>query len=273
MKNYETPTTSDLRAHFCRIYPQQPGREPGPRSMEENNKWRMDRALSWLEHADECNPENNPDEKFLCLWISFNSAYGDDENLKPDSWLKKISDHKKIENFLRAVVKRDAGGRLADLIRAHKNQFDEIITNRFLFQPFWKAAYIRNAWIRWSNPSSEFTSNNLLVENALAGIMQNNPRTPQSEKQTTIVLQHTFDRLYTLRNQVFHGGAAYRDGYNRSSFPPANIVLGACVSEFLKIMLEKMETQKDMDDWGMVAYPPFLKKPDDETDKNPPQRF
>jgi len=254
MKKHETSKYAELRALFDEIYPQQPEHESDPRSAEDNNRWRMDRALSWLKRSEDCNPKNDPDERFLFLWISFNAAYGDDANLKPSRW--KTKDHNKIAQFLCQIVKKDADDRLADVIRMHKKQFDKILAIRFLFRPFWQAAYIRVAWLRWSNPSSTFVTQRLKVQNGFA--------------TTFTVLRYTFDRLYTLRSQLFHGGASYRDEYNRSSLKPANIILGACVPEILKIMLEALNSQHDMGDWGNVAYPPFLKKPDDDANQNPP---
>ena len=43
----------------------------------QNDKTRLHRAISWVKCAEEYN--DNPDIKFITLWIAFNACYANDE--------------------------------------------------------------------------------------------------------------------------------------------------------------------------------------------------
>ena len=259
MKNYETPTTSDLRAQFDAI--ELPPYRGGHLTQKEENRTRMERALSWLERYEKCGA-NEIDEQFLFLWISFNAAYGADEHLK----FRKLDDHKKFEEFLGMVVDHDDNyERLSNFLRVHEKNLNEIMKNRFLFDDFWRAEYSEKNSRNWQRYFAE-------TKNSMKDALRKVCSGTGIRFHFVTVLGFAFDRLYTLRNQMIHGHASWRDRYNRTSLDVGNAVLGSCIPVILEIMLIAIKKDPDMSWGGRVAYPPFLPVPDDKTNLKPPQR-
>ncbi|MDA8010557.1 MAG: HEPN domain-containing protein, partial [Alphaproteobacteria bacterium] len=275
MTEIKTPNTSDLRAQFDRIFQGERCRDY--QKQVAHNNTRMYRALSWLERSEDRNLKKDSVERFVFLWLSFNAAYGNDLDWKRSanwerlSGIRRKKEIEKIKKFLRLVAENDSPRfHLAEVICIYKDAFEKIMEIRFLFRQFWQAAYEKRAWLAWlsrrkNSASDRFCEQQRSVQNALQNTL------PPKEKIQSVLVP-TFERIYILRNQIFHGASTYGGRFNRSSLEPANAILGACVPEILKIMLETMENRKDTPAWGHVEFPPFLKKPDDETDKNPPQR-
>ena len=70
------------------------------------------------------------------------------------------------------------------------------------------------------------------------------------------VLEQVFSRLYTLRNQTFHGGTTYGpEGKGRGQLADATEVMKALVSAILKILQTHIALHPGTDFWGTVAYP------------------
>ena len=68
-------------------------------------------------------------------------------------------------------------------------------------------------------------------------------------------LTEIFERLYTLRNQVLHGGATYRGGKGRDQIRDGAEIMAALVPAMLNIMRADIEQDPDSQVWGEVAYP------------------
>lgn len=237
-------------------------KDPDHRSNCAENRTRLGRAISWLEcHAE--TPEDKPDERFLFLWISFNAAYGADDPIKGGA--HSIGDLKKLQDFFHLIVERDKSKRLAEFMRAHESNLCKIMEIRFLLKDFWRGEYSTGKNAAWEK---RYEDDKVYVGRALKNICSGRGRNSDCVK----VLQCVFNRLYTLRNQIFHGSAEWRGKYNRSSLSAGNAILGACIPVILEIMLE--ETAKDPETFwgGRVAYPPYLPKPDDDESNDPPSR-
>ena len=58
------------------------------------------------------------------------------------------------------------------------------------------------------------------------------------------------DRLYTVRNQLIHGGATYKSKVNRSQVKDASEILSFLVPLIVDIMISNIN-----EDWGSVNYP------------------
>ncbi len=69
-------------------------------SVSENDRIRIHRAISWLKCAETQN--ENPDLKFISLWIAFNACYADSE-------LHNVSltERKRFNDFISKLVKHD----------------------------------------------------------------------------------------------------------------------------------------------------------------------
>jgi len=256
----KTPSAGELRYIYNGIFDGRPrGQNRNPR---DENHTRMDRALSWLERYERAIGGNGHlDERFLFLWIAFNAAYGDDEHMKVATDPGNVDEYHKINCFLQKIAVRDNTYRLADIVSEHGEAFLSIIGNRFLCNSFWKAEYpprSRNAW-KGSFEYEKKEAQEILRDEHLTTV------------QTKRILHLAFSRLYTLRNQVLHGSASWRDNYNRGSLESGDTILGLFVPEALRIMLDAIKHDPDMPYWGQNAYPPYLDKPDDTT-KGPPPR-
>ena len=64
------------------------------------------------------------------------------------------------------------------------------------------------------------------------------------------LIEVVLERLYTLRNQLIHGGATYNSKLNRSQLRDACNIMQLLVPIIIDIMLENGEH-----DWGEIAYP------------------
>lgn len=60
-----------------------------------------------------------------------------------------------------------------------------------------------------------------------------------------------FDRLYTLRNQLMHGGATFAGRANRRQLKDGCAILQVCVPLILQVMQENHARN----DWGQPFYP------------------
>jgi len=190
---------------------------------------RTHRALSWLNRAEQ-EPEDN-DARFLFLWIAFNAAYA---NELPDR--KAFTERRLLLQFLKRLVESDDENLIHQIVW---NQFSGsirlLIDNQYVFQPFWdhQAGLISER--RWKD---SFEKSRASANRALG------------RTNTTRVLAVIFDRLYTLRNQIVHGGATWNSGINRAQVKDGANILGHLVPTVIHLMMES-HTQI----WGDACYP------------------
>jgi hypothetical protein len=71
-----------------------------------------------------------------------------------------------------------------------------------------------------------------------------------SKQQVEPLLEVVLDRLYTLRNQLMHGGATFKSDVNRSQVKDGNNMLKLLVPLVIEIMLLHPE-----ENWGEIYYP------------------
>ena len=90
-----------------------------------------------------------------------------------------------------------------------------------------------------TNTESQFELNKSKVLKAL------------SEQNTHVILTSVFNHIYTLRNQVFHGGSTFLSRVNREQLRDACAILEALLPEFIHIMLK----YPDEEQWGQPFYP------------------
>ena len=187
---------------------------------------RLHRAISWLKSAEK--QEGNLDRKFISLWISFNSCYAVDIN-----GLNSKPEKAKLREFTSSLVQFDKT-RLYNLFwEKFSGPVKVLIENKFVFEKFWE--YTRgesNDYEEAFNKSITHASNCLSKQN-IEGLIE-------------VVLE----RLYTLRNQLIHGGATYNSKLNRSQLRDACNIMQLLLPIIIDIMLENGEH-----DWGEIAYP------------------
>lgn len=182
---------------------------------------RMHRALSWLRRAEAAGADD--DVAFICLWIAFNAAYAQDLG----GGVSSTSERQVFRNFMADVCALDPENALATLVwQVFPGPIRILLDNQYVFQPFWDAQ---------SNPRSDgsipsawrdaFDSARTRVHRALAD--QDTPR----------VLYEVFVRLYTLRNQLMHGGATWGSSVNRAQLRDGRRLLARLLPVMLAVMM------------------------------------
>jgi hypothetical protein len=196
-------------------------------AMPESTRIRLHRAISWLARAQA--ETADPDAQFLFLWISFNAAYAREFG-------QELSEREQLNAYFASLLARDAGQCVhALLFREFSGAVRTLVENKFVFEPFWRALRDHDGSGRWEQ---QFASSRTLAMKALL------------DRKTDVVLSIVFDRLYTLRNQLAHGGATWNSKTNRAQVRDGAHLLAAIVPVLLELMLENPR-----DVFGEIMYP------------------
>ena len=186
-----------------------------------------------MERARAARAAEDPDSTFILCWIAFNAAYA--RARKPHDAQKEF------EKYFRKLLQSDRGAvreaichRFADLVK-------DLVDNVFLFEPFWDQANERadaddETDTKWSR---DFKKEGATLRQALE-----NP-----SKFDVSVLAILFRRLYTLRNQLVHGGATPGSRLNRYSVESGARIMENLLPIFLRVMLENPD-----EGWGRPPY-------------------
>ncbi|BAO44987.1 HEPN domain-containing protein [Thiolapillus brandeum] len=190
---------------------------------------RTHRALSWLHRAEQ--ESHDDDARFIFLWIAFNSAYANE--LHDDL---RFSETRLFLHFLGRLIENDKEGRLYEIVwKEFPNAIRLLLDNRYVFQPFWeyqKGCMAKEGWERKFQRSKESAMRAL------------------GKSDTRKVLLVVFERLYVLRNQLFHGSATWNSSTNRTQLKQATAILDQLVPTIISIMLDSGNQL-----WGDPRYP------------------
>ncbi len=190
---------------------------------------RVHRALSWYGRAER--EDDDPDARFLFLWIAFNAAYA---NELPTRGM--ISEQGMFANFVKRLVALDSDRLLADLVwTAYPGAIRILIDNKYIFQPFWDHHNGREEAFNWEQ---QFRNAKAAAHRALG------------RHDTAKLLQIVLGRLYTLRNQLVHGGATWSSSVNRDQVRDGAVILMDIVPAVIHIMMESADQV-----WGEPCYP------------------
>ena len=188
---------------------------------------RIHRGLSWLKKAAEL--DDDLDMRFISLWISFNAIYAQDSGL--------IQDKQTFRDFMYKVCQADVEHKIYNIIWDKFSQPIRLfLENPYVFQPFWD---YQNQKITQAVWKKDFDVERKRVHFAL------------QEHDTIQILIILFNRLYTLRNQMIHGGATYNSSVNRKQLKDACTILIALIPAFIHILLENPQRL----DLGQPFYP------------------
>lgn len=202
----------------------------------QHNEDRLRRADSWHRRSQEATIDT---EKFIFLWISFNAAYGADMTA---AYLdEKTREHDKFEDFLQQIVDRDEDGLLEDILWSRlSGLIRRLLNNQYVYYLFWHAVSDSPRARDWEE---RFQRDNNRVSDA------------RKYRDVRRVLREVFLRLYTLRNQLFHGGATYATGWGGDQVRDGARLMEALLPVILEIMRADIETNPDSEVWGPIAYP------------------
>ena len=194
-----------------------------------NLNLRVHRALSWLDKAE--NTTQDHDAKYIFLWIAFNAAYASEYDANSE-----LSEQSVFDRFFTKICELDKSGLLYQLVwEEFTGSIRLLLNNKFIFKPFWE--FCRGV-ISDKDWQLRFDESKKLANKALA------------QKNTTFILKLIFSRLYTLRNQMLHGGATWNSQTNRDQVRDGAAILTKLVPAIICIMMDNPDTL-----WGDPCYP------------------
>lgn len=189
---------------------------------------RVHRALSWLNKAEQ---SDDLDSQFIFYWIAFNAAYAQhiDRSIL-------MSERGKFQQFLTKIVSLDKEEGIAEFLwKEYANKIRVVLNNEFIFESYWDA---QNGTITQEEWKQQRTKSIQASHQALAS------------GQTNIVLSIVFSRLYTLRNQLLHGGATWNGQVNRQQLADCTAIIAKVIPLFIEVM---MSNPNEL--WGDSIYP------------------
>ena len=189
---------------------------------------RVHRALSWLGRAEQC---EDVDGRFIFLWIAFNAAYAN-ETGQGD----RAPEARAFTDFLSKLVRLDESDCLYELIWSEfPKSIRILLDNHYVYEPFWdyhRGLITEQAW------RERFEKDNARARTALA------------KHHTVDALFVVLMRMYTLRNQLVHGGATWNSSVNRDQLRDCAAFLGKLVPHIITLMMDHPDTL-----WGDACYP------------------
>ena len=190
---------------------------------------RVHRSLSWLERSEKCSDD---DGRFIFLWIAFNAAYA--QSIDVD---EHIDTQVAFGRFLEKLTALDANNVLYNLIwTEYSSSIRLLLDNQYVFKPFWD---YKNGILTEEQWQQKFNSSKLFVNKALG------------RQKTVDILRVVLSRMYTLRNQLIHGGSTWNSAVNREQIKDCTAFLSKLVPFIIQLMLDN---PKEV--WGEALYPP-----------------
>ena len=213
---------------------------------------RISRAISWFDRAKQLRQmrkedvegtKNDLDTQFIFFWISFNALYARD----PLEYLAKEgnTERERFEKYFRNLLKFDnkASNQICKVIENTKAVI-KLLENRFIDPYFWDYYHKHPLKRGGKHPNWE-------KKRRTKGF--NDAKKSQSAFKMLSII---FGRLYTLRNQIMHGGSAWKEDLSRGQLREATGVMYKLLPVFIDLMLENPEA-----DWGCSFYPRVEGKP------------
>jgi hypothetical protein len=196
-----------------------------------NLSLRVHRALSWLDRAEQLGEQGDADGQFILLWIAFNAAYATEIDER-----YRLSEQETFRKFLQKLVELDTTGRIAELVWTEfPKSIRVLLDNKFVFQDFWN---FQNGTLAEEEWKRRFAGAKKAAKSALAA------------RDTVTVLAVVLSRIYTLRNQLVHGGATWNGSVNREQMRDCVNLMGKLVPLVVEIMMDNPGTL-----WGDAVYP------------------
>lgn len=189
---------------------------------------RVHRSLSWLHKAEQEHADQ--DAQFIFLWIAFNAAYASSQ-LREDGFTEQAV----FKRFMADVLSLDSDKQLSGVVWTQFPQAIRVLLdNPYVFQPFWDA-----------QAESDTHSWRPAFERARQKAMD-----ALGQGDTLTVLMTVLNRLYTLRNQLLHGGATWSSAVNRDQVRDGARLMGQLVPTMIHILMRNPEHS-----WAMPMYP------------------
>ena len=183
---------------------------------EQPDPWvafRTYRAISWLRHAER-HADHDVDAAFIFLWIAFDCSYGS----------KRQGERPAMRAFFHEVLRHGRDQIYDALWSRFAGPVRVLLSDEYLFQPHLDELSGAPTVQNWKEDLAR--RNDELQNRALP-----------YKNRTLSTLDGVFDRLYCLRNQLFHGGAKWGSTRNRESVRTGRAIMAFLVPVFIGIML------------------------------------
>ena len=185
-------------------------------------------AMSWLKQAQQ---STESDVQFMCLWVAFNAAYARDLQVRQVG-----GDMAVFRDFLQKMCRLQADVFTHLVWEIYPQGIRQLLDNQYVFQAYWDH------------------HNGLISEDAWQESFQKAKRRSLEalkNKDTSAILMMVYERIYTLRNQIFHGGATCGSKVNRLQLKSALGILSDTIPVFLTVLLQHPNEAL----WGKPYYP------------------
>ena len=194
----------------------------------ETTRWRVHRALSWLHRAEQCDDD---DGAFVFLWVAFNAAYGNE--IKLDESNSQKSSHK---TFIERLIGCDKNNQLGRVCVAFDTAISKLLINEYAYAGYWKCKRGELTRQQWRN---EFDESNRKANTARA----------KNPMDTQALLREVIGRIYTLRNQIVHGGATWNSSSNRDTVRDCTAIMRRLMPLIIQIIMNNPNHE-----WGDLAF-------------------
>lgn len=217
---------------------------------EHSNMIRMQRAISWLKQDFEL---GNTGEtiSFIVHWIAFESLYSKVENASAPPFSFRRTALEDIMSFIGNIEKNETDRlEIIEAVDGVRGEIKELLENPFVSGTNWNNFY-KGRMTKAGKRRNPFTGKGSAVKVP-------SKKALHDQNQLDRTLKELFQRMYILRNQLFHGNSSYKG--SDSSARSEQIVCGARVMRALMpvlitSMLNAMERYRESERWGTVLYP------------------
>ena len=205
--------------------------------VKKNNETRLRRASLWMHRARHSLVDRHA--KFIYYWLSFEAAYG---KFFVESYTPYRSGKNELETFIRKITK------------GNEEEFRQLLQSRCL-QSAHKIVNLSQTdkffWEKPKNPNPE----------EWRKCFERDKKQVDQCDDITAVLIIIFNRLRTVRHQIFHGASSLYQGHGRTQVYHGAKILETFIPIFIEKLGKKMKQNPNV--WGNVPYP-RVGKPDEE---------
>lgn len=194
---------------------------------------RVHRSLSWYNKYTQC--DDDTDAQFVFLWIAFNAAYS--QVLASE----RFTEQQAFQQFIEKLCYLDTNKHISRLLwDEFSSSIRMLIDNQYVFQPFWDA----------QNQMADNTDGNAKDWKMSFQKAKVRANKALEDNNSPALLSIILSRLYTLRNQIIHGGATWQSSANREQLRDGVNFLSKLVPILINIM---MDNPNEL--WGEAHYP------------------
>ncbi|MCU0694833.1 MAG: hypothetical protein MUF54_25960, partial [Polyangiaceae bacterium] len=163
---------------------------------------------------------------------AFNAAYATEIDER-----YRESEQQTFRGFLEKLTQLDmAEKRFEQLVWTEfPKSIRVLLDNKYVFADFWS---FQNGSLPEAEYQTKFAAANRAAHVALG------------RQDTVTVLSIVLSRIYTLRNQVIHGGATWGSSVNREQMRDCTNFMAKLVPLVIEVMMDHPETL-----WGDAVYP------------------